>query len=147
MCVPMCVSKGTAVSSPSAIQYILFNFNLLTVCAPVHVFPLCNIFYSHYSLPWVMHRPEKGERGGGECTGAVHILSFLFPFEMRVIEKDSKNRWMGLTHQNRNLSFKQPGERSGFPGKNLSTSQHNIWWMAFIQRDLLSSTVTACVCL
>lgn len=36
---------------------------------------------------------------------------------MEVIEKDSKNRWMGFTHHNRNLSFKQRGEGSGFPGK------------------------------
>ncbi len=47
----------------------------------------------------------------------LHVLLFLFPFAMEVIEKDSKNRWMGFTHHNRNLSFKQRGEGSGFPGK------------------------------
>lgn len=59
-----------------------------------------------------MHYKERKK-----CVGLPHIHLFLFPFAMKVIEKDSKNRWMGFTHHNRNLRFKQPGERSGFPGK------------------------------
>lgn len=40
---------------------------------------------------------------------------------MEVIQNDSKNRWMDFTLHNRNLSFKQCGKHSGFPGKPYPT--------------------------
>lgn len=54
---------------------------------------------------------------------------------MEVIQKVSKNSWMGFTLRNRNLSFKQCGKRSGFPGKSY-------WPLNTMFAGRLSSTTT-----
>lgn len=62
-----------------------------------------------------------------KCThnplpNTVHFYYLLLvPFATVVTESNSKNRWMGFTLHNRNQSFKQSGECSGFPGKTYRT--------------------------
>lgn len=69
-------------------------------------------FFFQYSI-WndTLHGKEKNVH--------VYLTSFYFCFflKWRSLKKIVKiDEWV-FTHHNRNLSFKQHGERSGFPGK------------------------------
>lgn len=71
------------------------------------------LFISEESPTWndALHRREK------KMCRFTSRASISVQFCNRVHWKNSKNRWNGFTHHNKNPSFKQRWERSGFPGK------------------------------